>query len=297
MKAMINYRLSVARDFEKSPSLFSLGGFVAIYIATGGYPRKVVFLCHQVILKMIIREKKKAGWFLVRNCRSEMKSPLYRKLGWILAGLLLIIIVGVSFSAIKLHGINLNANKKLKVIFANLDIPEVENNKIHNVKMPDYIGKVSMTKRRTIWWTLNNIYGDTGTQIMGGIFKVNPFLKNKDKVMIGTTITLPSIPADSKPLKQGDIVVALESGQDLEKMYNIFRNNPDEPKLPRLAFLSFWNKKKGLEFVVVIDKKFRDIKSAEGATGKLPPEIAAKAKIVSQWDADTVFFNRRALRD
>jgi general secretion pathway protein A len=294
MKAMINYRLSVARDFEKSPSLFSLGGFVAIYIATGGYPRKVVFLCHQVVLKMIIRGKKKAGWFLVRSCRSEMKSPLYRKLGWALAGLLLIIIVGISVSAISLQSINLDTNKKLKVIFANLDIPEVENNKVRDVKMPDYIGKISMTKRRTIWWTLNNIYGDTSPQIMGEIFKVNPFLENNNKIMIGTKITLPSIPADNKPIKQGDIVVALESGQDLEKMYNIFRNNPDEPKLPRLAFLSFWNKKNGLEFVVVIDRKFKDIKSAEEATGKLPPEIAAKAKIISQWDADTVFFNRRA---
>ena len=69
--------------------LFSFWGFVAIYLATGGYPRKVVFLCHQVVLKMIIRGKKKAGWFLVRSCISEMRSPLFRKLRWALAGLLL----------------------------------------------------------------------------------------------------------------------------------------------------------------------------------------------------------------
>ena len=296
MKAMINYRLSVARDFEKSPSLFSWGGFVAIYLATGGYPRKVVFLCHQVVLKMIIRGINKAGWFLVRSCKSEVKSPLYGKLGWALTGLLLIIIAGISVSAITLQGINVTANKKLKIVSADPVVSKVKNDEVHEVKIPDNLGKISMTKRRTIWWTLNNIYGDNGPQIMEKVFSVNPHIKNKDIVMIGTTITLPSIPADDKPIKQGDMVVALESGQDLEKMYNIFRNNPDEPKLPRLAFLSFWNKKKGLEFAVVIDKKFKDINSAQQAAGQLPPKITARVKIISQWDADTVFFNRRTLQ-
>jgi len=28
----------------------------------------------------------------------------------------------------------------------------------------------------------------------------------------------------------------------------------------------------------------------------LPPPIVVKAKILSQWDADTVFFNRKALQ-
>ena len=153
-----------------------------------------------------------------------------------------------------------------------------------------------MTKKRTIWWTLYNVYGDTDSKIMKEVFAANPHLKNKNIVAVGTTITLPSIPADIKPLNNGDIVVAIESGKDLETMYNIFRNNPDEKKLPPLAFLSFWNKKKGFEFAVVIDKCFKDINAAKESVGKLPPAVASKAKILSQWDADTVFFNRRALQ-
>jgi hypothetical protein len=233
---------------------------------------------------------------LVRSCRSEMKSTLKRKLGWVLAGLLLMVILGISVIGITLQGINVAANKKLKFVSSDPVVLKVKNDEVPEVTMPDYIGKISMTKRRTIWWTLSNIYGDTGPQIMGEILKVNPFVKNNDKIMVGATITLPSIPADNEPIKQGDIVVALKSGQDLEKMYNIFRNNPEETKLPQLAFLSFWNKKKGFEFAVIIDKKFKDIKSAEETIDKLPQEIAVKTKIISQWDADTVFFNRRTLQ-
>jgi hypothetical protein len=47
--------------------------------------------------------------------------------------------------------------------------------------------------------------------------------------------------------------------------------------------------------VIVIDKCFKNIRAAQEAVGKLPPVIAAKTKILSQWDANTVFFNRRAL--
>jgi hypothetical protein len=78
--------------------------------------------------------------------------------------------------------------------------------------------------------------------------------------------------------------------------YNIFRNFPDEKRLPPLAFLSFWNNKEGISFVIVIDKYFKNISAAQEAVGKLPPIIAAKTKILSQWKADTVFFNRRAFQ-
>jgi hypothetical protein len=61
-----------------------------------------------------------------------------------------------------------------------------------------------------------------------------------------------------------------------------------------LAFLSLWNKKKGFEFAVVINKCFKNEEEASQAINKLSPSVAAKAKILSQWDADTVFFNRRA---
>ena len=313
MQTMINYRLSIAGNFEKDHSIFNFWGFAAVYLHTGGYPRKVVLLCHQVILKMIIRGKKQAGWFLVRSCINEKETPLYRKLTWAMASLLIIVACGIAISSMTLNRINKDTHNQLTAIpaksvsspgnqvktidsAANSVISEA--NKVQDIKMPDNIGKISMTPRRTIWWTLYNIYGDsTNPPILKKVFTANPHLKNKDSVTVGTIITLPAIPADKKPIKNGDIVVALESGQDLEKMYNIFRNNPDERILPQLAFLSSWNKKKGFEFAVVIDKCFKDIYSAKEAVGKLPSEIAVRAKILSHWDTDTVFFNRRALQN
>lgn len=295
MKAMINYRLNVARDFEKCPSLFSFWGFIAVYLATGGYPRKIVFLCHQVVLKMIIREKDKAGWFLVRSCISKTESPLYRKLGWALAGFLIIIVLGISVSAVTLSTINLNTDKKIADTSVSQKISWADEGKMNTIEMPDFMGRISMTPQRTIWWTLHNIYGDTSPAMMREILKVNHHLNEQQKVKVGTLMTLPSIPADVKPIQSGEMVIALEIGQDLEKMYNIFRNNYTGRIVYPAGFLSTWNKREGFQFAVVIDKKFKDINSAEEMRRTLPTDIAAKTKIISQWDADTVFFRRKPL--
>lgn len=312
MRAMINYRLNVARDFEVFPSLFSFWGFAAIYLATAGYPRKVVFLCHQVVLKMIVRGREKAGWFLVRSCTRERATPLSGKLRWALVGLLMMVLLGIAISTIPLQSRNADAHKQLSAILSTPAIPATsivpvestgsganslmnQNNNNQDIKMPDYLGKITMTGKRRIWWTLYHIYGATTSDIMNAVLTANPHIKNKDLITEGTIITFPSIPADIKQVNEGDIIVALKSGKDLETMYNVFRNNPDERDMPALAFLTFWNKKEGMGFMIVIDKFFKNKNLAQEAVGKLTPAIASEAKILSQWNTDTVFFNRRVL--
>lgn len=325
MKEMIAFRLYVAANFEKLPELFSFWGLVAVYMASRGYPRKVVILCHRIILKMIIRGKKKADWSLVRSCVKEHESPALRKIRWAMACLFIMAVAGLSVGSITLQSLNYNnkfdgvvpvkpvavkvdhakkpAAEADYIIGEGSDISNVGSvsgnkndvNSVQNVQMPEAIGTMLMPPKRTLWWTIYNIYGDRGSQIMKDILAVNPHLHNKESISAGTVITFPSIPAGINPVKEGDVIVALESGNDLESMYDIFRNNPDEKILPPMAFLSSWNKKRGLEFAVIIDKKFKDVGSAREAAAKLPPVIAAKAKILSRWDADTVFFNRREL--
>lgn len=314
-RAMINYRLSVARNFEPSPPVFSFMGILAIYLATRGYPRKVVFLCHEVILKMIIRGRQKAGWFLVRSCIQERERPLPGKIRWATAAVLLVAIFGVSVSALKWQGAGIESEKKLSAIQTNpiasanaadndasavpaddLNDAQAGKQEVRNIKMPDQIGQISMTKRRTIWWTIHNIYGETDQRIIKNVYALNPHIQNRDVIYEGTVIALPAIPAEIKPVEPSDVIVVLERGHDLEMMYNTFRNNPDEQILPPLIFLSSWSQQKGFEFALVIDQKFKNLESANEVINRLPPVYADRAKVLSPWDEDTVFFNRRALQ-
>lgn len=65
---MIRFRLNQSSEEDRSLSIFTLPALLAVYLATGGYPRKIVNLCHRCMLTIIVQNRSKAGWFLVRSC-------------------------------------------------------------------------------------------------------------------------------------------------------------------------------------------------------------------------------------
>jgi general secretion pathway protein A len=66
-RAMIQFRLKQSSGESKVPVLFSSPALRAIYWSTRGYPRKIIHLCHRSILTMIIQNRTKVGWLLVRS--------------------------------------------------------------------------------------------------------------------------------------------------------------------------------------------------------------------------------------
>jgi general secretion pathway protein A len=79
MRQMIEHRIEMASQIGREPVQFTAPALAAIYLATGGVPRKVVMLCHQVILAMIIRNRSRAGWFLVQSCLRNRASNRRRR--------------------------------------------------------------------------------------------------------------------------------------------------------------------------------------------------------------------------
>ena len=90
---MIQFRLNQSSAAAQKLALFTYPALWAIYRATRGYPRKIVNLCHRSILAMIIQNKTKANWFLVRSCmKRAFESPSGRS--WVTVGLLAVCVVG-----------------------------------------------------------------------------------------------------------------------------------------------------------------------------------------------------------
>jgi len=99
-RLMIDYRLQKAGAEGNLASMLSFPALVAIYRATGGYPRKIVNLCHRIMLAMIVKNHKRAGWRLVRSCipptAAKKVSGRWQKA----AGALLVVIgvVGIAYT-------------------------------------------------------------------------------------------------------------------------------------------------------------------------------------------------------
>jgi general secretion pathway protein A len=67
-RLMIKFRLEKSKGTHKKIDFFSYPAMLKIYRATGGYPRKIINLCHHCILAMIVQNRKRISTSLVRSC-------------------------------------------------------------------------------------------------------------------------------------------------------------------------------------------------------------------------------------
>lgn len=100
-RRMIRYRLKLASSGIKPLNLFSLPAQWAIYRGTRGYPRRIIHLCHQSLLTMIIQNRTRAGWKLIQSCRMRMRRPSDRTSllkGWpAIVGIAVILVLSAPF--------------------------------------------------------------------------------------------------------------------------------------------------------------------------------------------------------
>jgi len=66
-REMIRFRIRQSSETAKPPAVFTLPALWLIYRASGGYPRKIINLCHRSILAMIIQNRARVGWALVSS--------------------------------------------------------------------------------------------------------------------------------------------------------------------------------------------------------------------------------------
>ena len=88
-RLMIKFRLEKSSNSRKKLNLFTYTALWAIYRITGGYPRKIINLCHQSILSMIIQNRSKSGYFLVRACSRRVFPEESRRRKLIMSGVAL----------------------------------------------------------------------------------------------------------------------------------------------------------------------------------------------------------------
>jgi general secretion pathway protein A len=67
-RRMIKFRLEKSSNSRKKLNLFTYPALWAIFRIAGGYPRRIINLCHQSMLSMIIQNRSRCNYFLVKKC-------------------------------------------------------------------------------------------------------------------------------------------------------------------------------------------------------------------------------------
>ncbi len=98
-RQMIRFRLDKASDGKAGGSFFSGPAFLAVHRATGGYPRKIITLCHRIVLTMIIEKQDRARWSLVQSCIRRVFPRPSRKWRWAAAVTAAVLLLAVLWAS------------------------------------------------------------------------------------------------------------------------------------------------------------------------------------------------------
>ena len=85
-RSMIRHRLKTFQQHAQTGKAWFTGPALwAIYTASKGYPRRIIHVCHQSMLAMIIQNKTRAGWAIIRSCKNRIrpsKPSFKKKMAW-----------------------------------------------------------------------------------------------------------------------------------------------------------------------------------------------------------------------
>ena len=302
---MVRFRVARAAEPEPVPSLFTWPGLLAIYLATNGYPRKIITLCHQVMLALIIKNQSRAGWLLVRSCSARLPEtgrlwPAWR-LRWIsgivialLAVLMLVFVVPVQTKSEKKQD---DAKQEAPVpapaaVQQEEPAPQPADAPAAAVRhpKPDFLGKVILKDGRTLWWLLNDFYGQYDPDIFRTVARANPQIRNLNRIDAGARITLPAIPAKNHPLPAGPFLAQLSASGNIEEIYERYRTF--KPSVPDIRFVVYWNPADDVVFSIMMKHGYPDAASAGQAMAALPAGLSAGGRVLKEINRETVFYTR-----
>lgn len=328
-RQMIQYRLKQSSSSAKPPSIFTLPAYWVIYRFSKGYPRKIVNLCHQSLLAMIIQNRTRIGRSLVHSCARRSIRRRHSVAGTMLFSL------GI-LSVTALVWIYADIGKPQKTPASAPQSPGSEYVSRHHVtaapgqKASSDIFPVVSYKKNTPM-NSGEPQRETGSNqgtpdalpkatrmppfILGALTitsgeNLNELIRlihgNPSQEYIESLLTLNPHISELNSISEGTIIqfpalaVAVDSAR--QKNFRIELGNYAGLAEARDAWASFsrrnkeirmvayWNNDAGLRFSIFLKKLFFQEKAAKESAGSLEPLWGKRAKIAADWGDETLFF-------
>jgi len=306
-KKMIEHRIAKASDYDQVPRLFTYAGLLGVYHYTGGYPRKIITLCHQVMLTLIIQNKAKAGWFLIRSCAKRVYtervlSPVFRY-AFIALGVLVLLAsgswlyyTGNAQMRIKPAETNAQPVKEATQVAAvqpqvqeRTDQVSVQETQYFKEK-PGTLGVLKIERGNTVYRILEDVYGNYDTALVNEFRKQNPSITNINMVLQGDSVKMPAVAASRNPLKKDRCQIRVSAKSTLNDAMKFIRLYPQD--LPPVRLFPYWNKKEGLVFAVLMNNQFKSDHEALSVIDGASSSYVKAGQVICKWENGTEFYAR-----
>jgi type II secretory pathway predicted ATPase ExeA len=310
-KSMIRYRLDQVKGEEEAPELFTWSGYWVIHRASGGYPRKILNLCHRVHLEMILRGKQRANGFFVNRCRSKLQEktiPASMRALRIPA----LALAGCFAAALAFHAglftpdladsSLLKAGRVAERAYSGaagsdpIVLAEVEKGKGKEIStvstqrapQPEMLGELLLVSKEALSRAISRVYGVYHERFMQRVLAANPDIGNPNHIAAGSSLRFPRIDTvRASDAPNAHWVVAGEF-DSLEAAFAMLCTSAYRDQALRI--LSYSSPETGLRFAIVANRFFPDASAAQQMASRLPNPIRSRTVVRNQWPSETVFF-------
>jgi len=210
-RALINFRLKQASETGKIPNLFTLPAYWSIFKYSGGRPRKIIQLCHKLLLSMIIQNRSRVNSTMVKACFHATELPRGSAKKWAAAIMGIIILVAAVFFTLNFNWKE-KATPQIKTQETATPAPpvSVKNSEagvsaepVKSVSpQPDYtrklsLGKLKISRGETVNQLIASVYGVNSAKIFQAFSESNPRFQNLNRVIAGEEFTFPLLELNS----------------------------------------------------------------------------------------------------
>lgn len=327
-RAMIRFRLGeAAADKSAVSDLFSSLACFAIHRASGGYPRRIVRLCHKVVLELLIRRRTRAGWALVRACVQAERRQVRRVYSQAsaLLGLFLAACLGV-WGLYHFNIGNIRENRYVAGLTeatarvaetapppslldkAPAEEPPAEvpaaapqarpeaakspspaEQAAAKPREPELLGTVRLAPGQGLDGLLREVFGQADPDLRALVLAANPGLGPSPAPGAAVRVPVPS--ADKAPAFSRLLWVQVARAADLDKACAELRRLA--PGLGRPLRLLVWRSKaEGTQFAVVLETAFPSEPPALALIGTLPGGLKDEARMLQFGRKEVSFYGR-----
>ena len=253
---MINYRIAQASGQSRAPLLFSRPAIYAVYRATGGYPRAINMLCHHVVLSMIIQNRVRASWSLVRSCAGRLTLLGPGRRGWNTAIAVVLLAVSLTLLALTLnksastgaptgadsqkavaspaasavpHPKTRAAVSRAAMISTKSVAPRPVSEKatqpdvsLRSKGAPSLLGHLPLDKGKSAWLNFMDIYASSDANLFRVFKQANPHIEESSEA--GALANIPAIPTLSgSAFMRNACCIQIDRLESFEEAYRLFK--------------------------------------------------------------------------